>query len=264
MANSFLSITTVSFYLAAIALQLLNLLDKQRIKKSLILLIGFIAMSAHAWLLHRWIDIAVGQNLTFLNVFSLITWLVALLVAIAAMCKPVENLLIIIFPISILSIGLVIIFPGNYVINTGATPKLLIHILISLLALSVLCIAALQAILLAVQENQLRRNKHCPLIKKFPPLETMELLLFQMIRIGLALLSVVLATSVWFFSQAFAPPLLQKTLLVGIAWIIFAMLLFGRYFFGWRGRVAIYWTLGGVMLLIFAYFGSRFLVELLI
>jgi len=92
----------------------------------------------------------------------------------------------------------------------------------------------------------------------------MEALLFDMISLGFALLTIALATGFVFMDNMFAQNLAHKTLLSLIAWLVFAILLWGRYKFGWRGRKALVWTLAGFAVLMLAYFGSKFVVELLL
>ena len=48
------------------------------------------------------------------------------------------------------------------------------------------------------------------------------------------------------------------------SWGIFAALLLGRRVYGWRGRIALRWTLTGFMVLLLAYIGSRFVAEVLL
>jgi len=48
------------------------------------------------------------------------------------------------------------------------------------------------------------------------------------------------------------------------SWLIFAALLAGRYLYGWRGRVALRWTLVGFVALLLAYVGSRFVLEVIL
>jgi ABC-type uncharacterized transport system permease subunit len=49
-----------------------------------------------------------------------------------------------------------------------------------------------------------------------------------------------------------------------ISWLIFAALLVGRHVYGWRGRVAVRWTLAGFLALVLAYIGSRFVLEVVL
>ncbi len=181
---------------------------------------------------------------------------------VVAAIKPIEVLAIVVFPLAAISIVLVLFFPGHYIIDTVEQPDTLFHILLSILTFCVLCVAGLLALLLAVQEYLLRYKKLTGLLQKLLPLETMEVLLFQVVGLGFVLLSVLLVTSVYFYHAMLFQHILlmQKTLLVVLAWVIFAVLLIGRYRWGWRHRKAIYFTLIGVLLLFVVYFGSKFIL----
>ncbi len=220
-------------------------------------LTSFAAVILQGWLLHILIDLPWGQNLSPVNMLALIFWLMALLITLLSLRRPLTHLAMIIFPCAAVTTLLIPIFPSVDVVNTAANPKQLIHILLTLLTLSVLCIAGLQAIVLAVQEYKLRRKQSVAWILQLPPVETMENLLFSIILFGFILLSAVIITSgYFFFNNDLTPELIQKTIMVIIAWIIFAVLLLGRRVLGWRGRKAIYSTLTGVLLLIIIYFSS--------
>jgi ABC-type uncharacterized transport system permease subunit len=45
---------------------------------------------------------------------------------------------------------------------------------------------------------------------------------------------------------------------------VFAVLLWGHHFYGWRGRVAVHWTMSGFGFLLLAYLGSKFVLEVLL
>ncbi len=139
----------------------------------------------------------------------------------------------------------------------------LLHVLLSGITFAVLVIAGFQAVLLAIQERWLRFASNGHFIQKLPPLITMEKLLFRTIIVGFVLLSVLLVTSFYAFHDLLWHNrlLLQKTILVLVAWVIFAVLLLGRFAWGWRGRKAIYGTFFGVLLLIVIYFGSQLMLE---
>jgi ABC-type uncharacterized transport system permease subunit len=140
---------------------------------------------------------------------------------------------------------------------------LTIHIFLSVITSMVLCVAGFAALILAIQEHLVRTEPGGNIIRRLPPLITMEKLLFQIITLGFLLLSFLLISSIYYFHELLSSNWLlwQKTILVICAWIVFAMLLIGRYFRGWRGRKAIYGTLFGVTLLIVVYFGSQFVLE---
>lgn len=161
--------------------------------------------------------------------------------------------------VAAISIALVVFLPQTLLLHTADYPRHLAHIVLAVSTLSIICIATFQAIAIAIQDHLLRHQYAGTIIKKLPPLQTMETILFGIIGIGFILLSMVLMSSLISFSDPFSPPLLEKTLLASIAWVIYAMLLAGRYFFGWRGRRVIYYTLSGFCLLIIVYFSSQWL-----
>ncbi len=262
--HTLLILAAISIYCAAGGVQAGVLTGRLLYRKHVMFLLGLVAVSVHALLLYHWIDLSGGQNLTFFNTLSQVAWTIALLLLIVNYLLPVANLAVFIFPFAAVTIILAWIFPGSNVINTAAVPKQLFHILLSFLAMAVFFIAATQALLLTLQDYLLRHGHLSGMVKTLPPLETMEGLLFQMISLGFVILSLVLITSVYYFSNIFAKDLLQHSILAIVAWLVYGVLLIGRSVFGWRGRVAIRWTLSGFVLLVMSYFGSRFLLELLI
>ena len=94
----------------------------------------------------------------------------------------------------------------------------------------------------------------------------MESVLFRVIWAGFVLLTLTLLSGVVFSEELFGRPaqLTHKTVFGVLSWIIFAALLAGRHIYGWRGRVAVRWTLAGFLTLVLAYLGSKFVVEVLL
>lgn len=131
-----------------------------------------------------------------------------------------------------------------------------VHIFLSTLALIVLFSAALQALLLASQEWMLKHKQAIGFIQYFPPLEVMETYLFMLISIAIVLLTLVLASSLILLHPVFEQRLWQKILLSLLAWGVLLMLLIGRNYFGWRGKIAISWTLIGASLIGIIYLGT--------
>lgn len=131
-----------------------------------------------------------------------------------------------------------------------------IHIFLSTLALIVLASAALQALLLAGQEWMLKHKQAIGFIQYFPPLEVMEVYLFKLISIAIVLLTLILTTSLILFHPVFEQRLWRKILLSLLAWGVLLMLLIGRSYFGWRGKIAISWTLIGASLVGVVYLGA--------
>ncbi|PKM11245.1 MAG: phosphohydrolase [Gammaproteobacteria bacterium HGW-Gammaproteobacteria-3] len=203
-------------------------------------------------------------NFGFFNTASLMALLVALLLLIAVLNKPVEKLGVIVFPLAAAMLGLDMLYPEELHVVSTHNWQMNTHILSSITAFSLLNIAALQAILLAIQNRQLRSHQPKRLIASLPPLQAMESLLFQMILLGLFFLSISLITGFLFIEDLFAQHLVHKTVLSIIAWLIFTGLLFGRIRYGWRGQTAVHWTLAGFVLLLLAYFGSKLVLELIL
>lgn len=154
---------------------------------------------------------------------------------------------------------LTLIFLRADLMQLAGHPKALLHLLLSTLVFSVLCVTALQAVVLSMQDSLLRNKRASGIITLLPPLEVVEKLLFQMLLIGLVLLTLLLATSLWSFYPILISSFWQKACLSLFAWLVFIILLIGRHYFGWRGQPAIRWTIGGVFLVIAAYLGSAVL-----
>ncbi len=149
-----------------------------------------------------------------------------------------------------LSIFLIVIMPHH--------TSQLSHILLSIASITVLSIAGFQAILLAIQERQLRIKHALGIWKNIPPLETMESILFHMISLGFVLLTILLISSFYSYRDILWHQFLDKAVLAVSAWVVFASLLLGRKFLGWRGKSAIYFTLGGLMLLVCIFYFNYF------
>ncbi|HSG11116.1 MAG TPA: cytochrome c biogenesis protein CcsA [Gammaproteobacteria bacterium] len=227
------------------------------------ILIALAAITAHGILLYPAIITPAGLNLGFVYAASLVALTSAFLLAASTFFQPVGNLGIVVFPVAAVSIGLLLGWPGQRLV-TNSSWQLETHILSSLLAYSILALAVFQSILLSIQDRHLRNRQPGGFIRALPPLAVMESLLFQMIATGFALLSLALVTGFLFLEDIFAQHLVHKTTLSIIAWFVFAILLWGRWRFGWRGQTALRWTIGGFIFLMLAYFGSKFVLELVL
>ncbi|MBI3560139.1 MAG: cytochrome c biogenesis protein CcsA [Gammaproteobacteria bacterium] len=225
--------------------------------------LGWFAVVLHGLLLHGNLYAGTALDMSFFTVFSLIAWLVAVLLLLASIREPVENLGIGVFPLAALAVLLRIINSEQHTLNHSLSAGLEIHILVSVVAYSLLTIAALQAILLYIQDAQLH-NHPGGFIRALPPLQTMERLMFRLIAVGFVVLSASLISGIFYIENLLAQHLVHKFVLSISAWVLFAVLLWGRFQYGWRGRVAIRWTLAGFILLLLAYFGSKIVIELIL
>ena len=123
-----------------------------------------------------------------------------------------------------------------------------------------------RAVLISMVEKRLHHATLPRVLQNLPPLLTMETLLFRMIGIGFVLLTLTLASGVLFSEAIFgqAWQLSHKVLFGFISWGVFAVLLWGHRYYGWRGRIAVRWTVSGFVLLLLAYLGSKFVLEVLL
>jgi ABC-type uncharacterized transport system permease subunit len=135
------------------------------------------------------------------------------------------------------------------------------HVLIALLSYGLLTCGVIVALFALVQERRLQAAKLSPINKLFAPLETTEKLLFIVAAVGFAGLTLAIASGSTFVNDLFEQHLAHKFGLSLLAWLVFGILLAGRFFRGWRGKQAIHLYLGGFGLLCLAYFGSRFILE---
>jgi ABC-type uncharacterized transport system permease subunit len=231
------------------------------LSKNQIILMGLVGVVLHAVTLYHHLFVPQGLNMGFFNAVSLITWLIALMLLLASLSNPVENLGVFLLPLAALAIGCDLIFSEPDILLTTQALELKLHILVSILAYSLLSIAAVHAVLLAIQDKHLRNKRPGGFIRALPPLQTMESLLFQMIALGLFLLSLSLISGAIYIDDMFSQHIVHKTILSIIAWVVFATLLWGRWRFGWRGAVAIRWTLSGFFVLLLAYIGTKGVLE---
>jgi ABC-type uncharacterized transport system permease subunit len=117
-----------------------------------------------------------------------------------------------------------------------------------------------------VLERRLHGGSLPAYLRSLPPLLTMERLLFRMLGAGFLLLTLTLGTGMVFSEELSGQPLQfnHKVVFGILAWVIFAALLGGRQVYGWRGRVALRWTLAGFLALVLAYIGSKFVLEVIL
>lgn len=197
---------------------------------------------------------------------SLMTWLAVCFYWIETFYARLDGLHVMVLPAGVIGSLLPLAFPGQHVLTNAASPAFRAHFIIAMLAYSLFTLAALHATLMAIAERQLHSGQISRLISTLPPLLTMEALLFRLISIAFVLLTLTLGSGVVFSEELFNRPFRvdHKTVFAFISWLLFGALLFGRYAWGWRGRIALRWTLAGFIALLLAYLGSRFVLEVVL
>lgn len=206
---------------------------------------------------------AEGWDVSLFSTMTMAAWVMALIAYLLGLNGNAAHPGILIYPLVSLTLILKSSMP-NTVTEGLSSPALEWHVLLSLTAYSLFTLAAIQAIVLAIQERQIRQRQVNGLMRQLPPLQSMETSLFQLISGGFFLLTIGLITGFIFLDDIFAQQLTHKTLLSLIAWCVFATLLWGRWQYGWRGQTAIKWTLVGFLFLVLAYFGSKFVLEFIL
>jgi ABC-type uncharacterized transport system permease subunit len=225
-----------------------------------------IPFAAHTWLLRELVFGAGGMALGMGVVVSIIAWLSVLIYWSGSFFHRLDGLQTLVIPVASFAALVPVMVPPPRLVENAAMPGFRFHLAASMLAYSLFTIASLHAMLMAVQERRLREGNPSPLLRSLPPLLTMEKLLFRIISAGFALLTLSLASGMLFSEQVFGKPLQfnHKTVFGILSWLIFGGLLLGRALRGWRGRMALRWTLAGFFALVLAYIGSRFVLEVIL
>ncbi len=211
------------------------------------------ALLLHGFLLYQWIDHGHLQDLAWSNILSMTAWLSGILIVLISTVRPVQNLTLLIFPLAIITMVIRHYWLISEWFDTQANVGLLIHVLLSILALSVWWIALIQALLLTLQNYLLRRQINLHWLSFLPAVESMESLFFQFIIVGFILLTVTLISAFLLAGQTTGTYFTVKAVLSGLAWVLYAILLVGRYGYNWRGTQVIQGAVLGFALLIIAY-----------
>jgi ABC-type uncharacterized transport system permease subunit len=205
-----------------------------------------------------------GIDLSFFNALSAIAALCVAVLLTLMLWRRLQRLAAVVFPIAVLSLLLAALLETRPSAHGIADWRIATHAALAVLAFATLAIAAVVAIQLGVQDHALRAHRLSRWFSGAPPLVQVEQLLFQLIAAGFLLLTVALLTGVLFVNDLMGQHLAHKTVLSAVAWAVFGVLLAGRMRYGWRGRRAVRLVLSGVALLVLAYFGSKFVLDVVL
>jgi ABC-type uncharacterized transport system permease subunit len=220
----------------------------------------------HAYLLNEHLFTGGVMNLGLVYVISLILWLTMLVYWVARFFYPIASLQTLVLPLAAIGVLLPALFPKEHPISDEVSFALDAHIMAAMLVYSLFTIAALHASLMSLVEKRLHHATLPRILQALPPLLTMEKLLFRIIGAGFIVLTLTLISGIVFSEQVFGKPweFNHKMLFGFISWGVFAALLVGHHFYGWRGRKAVHWTMSGYIFLLLAYLGSKFVMEVLL
>lgn len=229
-----------------------------------LLLPGFAAIVLHGIVLYKHLMTTSGFQFGFFDAASSVAMVISLLTLLISIQRRTEILAVVLLPISAITLLVQSVNPSSYMLPYDSPQGLKIHVLVSIIAYSLLALAACMSVVLSLQNRMLHNHNPGGWTKKLPPLQIMEKLLFDSIIAGFVGLTLALLSGFVFLENLFTQHLAHKTILSIIAWLVFAILLGGRFTLGWRGRIAIRWTLTGFISLMLAYFGSKFVFEFIV
>lgn len=261
MLTHTLALLAIVFYLAAAGGLARPLLSGAKPLNRASLALAGMAVLMHAGTLlvmHRG-----ALDLHFFAALSLVAFVVSVLTLLVNLSRPVAALGVIVFPLTALLLA-VDSFLAPPTLPQPMDWQIKLHVIIALIAFGVLSIAAVLAILLAVQERALRHRQFGRWLRALPPLTLTESLLFRLIGAGFILLTATLLTGALFVDNLFGQHLAHKTVLSITAWLVFGVLLYGRWKHGWRGQRAVNLTLIGMAVLLLAFFGTKAVLELIL
>lgn len=228
-------------------------------------LIG-VAVVLHAVTLVRTVFTPDGLDLSFQHALSLVAWLTVLIAWLSGMLAKLPAVGTVILPVAALCALAPLAGDSQHRIPYGGDIWGTLHIAVALVAYALFVVAALQALLLTGLEKRLHKGLPLPADDGAVPLLTLERFLFRLVFAGFALLTLTLASGLAFSEQLFGRPVTftHKNVFSVLGWLTFGILVVGRWRFGWRGRRALYWILGGTALLVLGYLGSKFVSQILL
>jgi ABC-type uncharacterized transport system permease subunit len=246
-----------------------------------------VPLALHTWLLYDGLFAAPALRFGFGQALSVTLWLAVLIYWFESLFVNLEGMQALVLPLAAVCVAIPAVFPGLEAPPYAHGAGFRAHLTLAMASYSLFTIGALHALLMALLEGTLhgdrlgrakrdaggRIERHAggagllagPLAS-LPPLLTLERLLFRILALGFVLLTLTLITGAAFSEEVFgrAFRLNHKTLFAVISWVIFGLLLAGRWRYGWRGRKALRWTLAGFVALLLAYVGSRFVLEVVL
>jgi len=225
-------------------------------------LLAVLAVLLHAMVLASTIFKDGAWNLSFFNSLSATSWITVVLLLLMCIGRPLITLGLVVFPVTAIAVLLAIIYDQQQALTLA--PQIQWHAFFSILAYGLLTMAAVQSILVSMQDKRLHAHKPGGFLHALPALKPMEDVLIRLLITSFTMLVIALITGFVFLDDLFAQRLVHKTILSLLALCVLAVLLAGHYRFGWRGQKAATMTLGAYILLLLAYFGSKFVKELVL
>jgi len=259
-----LYIPALIFYILAAAICLKRLLSRVGPVSGYVLTPAIIALICHTlWLGHD-MFLGEGQDMGLLNVASLVSFIIAMMITAATTKYRVWILLPVVYGFCALILAAANFIPMQYITHIEQRPELLTHISFALMSYATLIIASLFAVQHWYLDYTLKKRSIMIMHPALPPLMTIEKQLFWLIKAGVVLLTLSLISGYLFLDDMFAQGKAHKAILSFSAWLGYITLLWGHSQRGWRGRIVVIFSLVGAIVLTLAYFGSRFVKEVIL
>jgi len=225
-----------------------------------------LALALHAIVIVRAIVRSDGLDLSFVNALSLVAGLAVLAAWLTGVLRTLPGVAAVILPVAAFCVLMPPLASTRHPIAFAGEPWAAAHIAVALCAYALFVVVAMQALVMTGLEKRLHRGLPAMSAPAAPPLLTLERYMFRLIAVGFALLTLTLASGILFSEQLFgkAVTLTHKNVFSVAGWLAFAILLFSRWRYGWRGRRALKWILGGTLLLVLGYLGSKFVLEVIL
>ena len=219
-----------------------------------------------AWVLHGallvWGLWGEAPRFGFAPALSMTAWLVLTVYAVERQLFPQMRARWMLAALGAATIVLALLFPGQP-LHVKASAWLPLHLALGIACYGLFAAAVVHAWLMTRAERHIRQaeDPHSGI-----PLLTLERLTFRFVSAGFALLTATLLAG-WLFGDALYGRTWRwdhKAVFSLLSWLTFATLLVGRARFGWRGRRAVRVLYAGSTLLLLAYVGSRFVLEVVL
>lgn len=226
------------------------------------LLVGWVAHAAAIF-----VDIAgigsevVAARFGFAPALSMTVWLVLAVYVIESRFVPLPGARRTLAALGVVVVALAWMFPGE-IRPTAPSRWAPLHWALGIASYGLFGAAVLHAAMLNRAERLMRPGAAVAIgANKGMPLLQLERMTFRFVGAGFVVLSAAIVLGAW---SANPWRWDHKAVFSTLGWLVFAGLLAGRRAFGWRGPAATRGVYAGAALLLLAYVGSRFVLEVLL
>lgn len=220
-------------------------------------------IALHGWLLYDAMFAGETLRFGFAQALSVMLWLAMAILWLEGLVYRIELL----YPMALAAAAVCAPLPGFFPGRPApeAYPiEFRLHLVAGMLAYSLFLVATFHAVLISMMERQL--HAHATVVDRGMPLLSLEALVFRLTGAAFVVLTLTFVVGIA-YSESMVGRAFRfdhKTVFVVLSWLTFGLLLLGRWRYGWRGRTAFRWTLAGFVMLMLAYPGSRFVLEVIL